>query len=150
MLSKVHRLVADPAAVPAAVVVVGEDAVVGQALELLLRSTKYSVRFVALPSFSARRSLDGAQLLLLAPGLEPGDREAILLSVGAESDAPNLPVVELVSAAQASRVGASHFVVPWPCRLEDLEQRIRAALSLDASREQYGYGASRTLKDGKS
>lgn len=117
-----------PAPASVAVVVVGGDAVVGQALELLLRSTVCSVKFLAEPHLNAPGSLDGAQLLVLAPGLGAEKREAILASVRSEPTMKSTSVLELVSDARVSRLEERHFLLPWPCRTEDLKQQVEAAL----------------------
>jgi len=82
----------------AAVVVVGGDAIVGRALELLLRGSGYDARFEAPPTFDARGVLREAGLVLLAPGLDERDRGAVLSSVEAACHEGDLPVLELVSA----------------------------------------------------
>ena len=115
-------------AVPAAaVVVVGGDSIVGHALELLLRGSGYDARFEALRRFDARRILREAGLVLLAPGLDEWGRGAVLSSVEAACHDGKLPVLELVPAT-ASRPGERHTLVPWPCRTEDLDREIEAAL----------------------
>lgn len=117
----------------AMVVVMGGDAVVGQALALLLKSADYDVRFLPEEPLSGRAgSLSEAQLLLLAPGLSAERREAILALVSSEPDTKNTPVLELISNTQRSRLGERHFVMPWPCRTEDLKQQIEAALLADS------------------
>jgi hypothetical protein len=121
-------LAQDPAPTSVVVVVVGGDAVVGQALELLLRSTDCSVKFLAEPYLNAPGSLDGAQLLVLAPGLGAQKRKAILESVRSEPTMRSTSVVELASDARASQLEERHFLVPWPCRTEDLRQQVEAAL----------------------
>lgn len=37
-------------------------------------------------------------------------------------------VLELVSDARVSRLEERHFLLPWPCRTEDLKQQVEAAL----------------------
>jgi hypothetical protein len=117
----------------AAVVVVGGDAIVGRALELLLRGSGYDARFEAPPTFDARGVLREAGLVLLAPGLDERDRGAVLSSVEAACHEGDLPVLELVSVI-APRSGKGHALVFWPCRTEDLEREIEAALSSGESR----------------
>lgn len=117
----------------AAVVVFGGDAIVGQALELLLRSSDCNVKFLTEPYLDEPGLLDGAQILLLAPGLSAERREALLRLADGTAIAARIPVLELVSNTQGAHVGAGHLV-PWPCRTEDLERRIKAAL-LTASEE---------------
>jgi hypothetical protein len=84
-------------AVPAAatIIVVGGDAVVGHALELLLRGSGYDARSEALSTFDARGAPLDAELILLAPGLDELDRSPVLTSVDADHRGDDLPVVEL-------------------------------------------------------
>ena len=116
-------------AVPAAaiIIVVGGDAVVGHALELLLRGSGYDARFETLSTFAADGMSLDAGLILLAPGLDERSRETVLTSVEVARRGGGLPVVELVPAT-ASRPGEGHAILPWPCRTEDLEREVEAAL----------------------
>ena len=120
----------DRSPAPAAVLVLGGDAVVGRALELLLRSADCDIRFLAEPSRVEPGLLDGFGLLLLAPGLSAGCREALLALVGVAPVAARIPVLELNSSAEGAPevVGAGPLLVPWPCQPEDLQRRIKAAL----------------------
>jgi hypothetical protein len=116
-------------AVPAAatIVVVGGDAVVGRALELLLRGSGYDARSETLSAFDAGGASSGAELILLAPGLEELDRSTVLTFVDADNRGDNLPVVELVPATKAwPREG--HAFLSWPCRTQDLEREVEVAL----------------------
>jgi hypothetical protein len=111
-----------------AVVVLGGDAVVGQALELLLRDAQYSARFLAKPSLLEEPGiLDGVQLVILAPGLGAVWRGALLPSLGSILAAAKIPVLELVDDPEAVRAD-SKSVIPWPCRIQYLKQHIEAAL----------------------
>jgi hypothetical protein len=132
VLVRTSRVVAGVAPT-AAVVVVGGDAIVGRALALLLRGSGYDARFEALPTFDARRALRDVGLILLAPGLDERGRGAILSSIEAACHEGDLPVLELVPAT-VSRFGKRHALVFWPCRTEDLEREIEAALSSGRSR----------------
>lgn len=114
-------------AVPAVVVVVGGDTVVGNALQLLLRGSGYDARFEVAPSLDTKRAFRGAGLILLAPGLDEWGRRAVLSSVDASRDHGALPILELVSVT-ARRPGEDHALLPWPCRTEDLEREIDAVL----------------------
>ncbi len=117
-------------AVPAAaVVVVGEDSIVGRALELLLRGSGYDVRFEVLHAFDARRVLRKPGLVLVAPGLDAWDRETVLSSVVPACHNRDLPVLELVPVtASRSRPGEGHTLILWPCKTEYLEREIEVAL----------------------
>ncbi len=115
--------------VPAAatIVVVGGDAVVGHALELLLRGSGYDARVEALSTFDAEGAPADAGLILLAPGLGEQGRGTVLASVDAARRGAGLPLVELVPAT-TSRSGEGHVRLAWPCRTEDLEREVAVAL----------------------
>ena len=116
-------------AVPAAatIIVVGGDAVVGHALELLLRGSGYDARSETLSTFDARGAPLDAELILLAPGLDELDRSTVLTSVDADHRGDDLPVVELVPATKA-RPSEGHAFLPWPCRTQDLEREVAVVL----------------------
>jgi len=120
--------VAAEAVFPAAtIIVVGGDAVVGHALELLLRGSGYDARSEALSTFDASGAPLDAELILLAPGLDERGRSTVLNSVDADHWGDNLPVVELVPATTAWP-GEGHALLPWPCRTQDLEREVEGAL----------------------
>lgn len=127
MLAWTSRVAAEAAPAAAIIVVVGGDAVVGHALQLLLRGSGYDARVEALSTFGAGGAPLDAGLILLAPGLDEWDRGAVLAYVDAVHRGGGLPVVELVPAA-TSVPRDGHVLLPWPCRTEDLEREIGAAL----------------------
>ena len=110
--------------------------VVGQALTLLLRGSGYEAR--SLPAAAllreSRAALRDVRLLVLAPTpeLSTERREALLASLKETPEAAEMPVLELVTPSEERREegtrGESWYVVPWPCRSEDLEWWIEAAL----------------------
>lgn len=108
----------------ATVVVIGGDAVVGQALELLLKDANGSVKFVPESLLAEPGSFSDVALLLLAPGLSDERQEAVLAAVKGRE----VPVLELLANTRPSRVGERHFVLQWPCRPEDLRRQIEVAL----------------------
>jgi hypothetical protein len=119
------------------VVAICGDPIVGRALALLLRSTLYDARFLVSLSLSELGSLEDVQLLLLTPAWElyADRREDILALLGDESDAAEIPVLELTSSFGAGRNGHARLrpehTVSWPCSTEELERRIQAALLTD-------------------
>lgn len=130
MLVRKSRVTAR-AAPTVVVVVVGGDSIVGHALALLLRGSGYDARFEALRTFDARRVLWETGVVLLAPGLNEwghnaGNTAGPAAVVAACHDG-GLPVLELVPAT-VSQSGEGHGLIPWPCRPEDLEREIEAAL----------------------
>ena len=78
--------------------------------------------------------------MLLAPGLEPTERETVLSAAGTGLDTSDLSVVDPVSTGQALRVRVRRFVSPWPYRTENLERQIRAALSAGDERKRASQG----------
>lgn len=110
------------------VVVLGGDAIVGHALELLLRGSGYDARYEDLQVFDARRALAKAGLVLLAPGFDEWGRDTVLASIEAVCRYGGLPVLELTPPVTTFRAREKHALVPWPCRTEDLEREIEAAL----------------------
>lgn len=112
------------------ILVLGGDAVVGQALELLLWNADWNVKFLTEPSLEESELLDGIGLLLLAPGLSTERRKALLTLVGSTLAMVRIPILELVDdpeSSQGAQVESGHLV-PWPCRPEDLKRHIDAAL----------------------
>ena len=110
------------------------DPLVGWALVLLLRGEGHQAKFLPASPSSEPHSLEGTQLLVLTPTpqLSTKKREALLASV--LEDIPRgtkLVVLELVMVGQKPPEGPtrndSWYRVPWPCRLEELEQHIEAA-----------------------
>jgi hypothetical protein len=112
---------------PTVVVVVGGDAIVGQALELLLWSADRSVRFLNHRCLNEQELPKETGLLLLAPGVEDGCRESLLAAIGSRPPAERIPVLELVLNDQEVRDGVERLV-PWPCRVGELARRVEAAL----------------------
>jgi DNA-binding response OmpR family regulator len=111
------------------------EPVVGRALTLLLRGSGYAARFLLAQSLVEPRALaEDVRLMVLAPtpGLSAERRDALVRSLEEVSEARSVPVLELVTPGEARRrEGAeseSWHTVPWPCRIEELERRIEAAL----------------------
>ena len=148
-----------PEVVPAAaqVVILGGGVLVGRALELLLRSANCNVRFMGEPSLGESGlgelgMLEGVRLLILAPGASAGYREDVLALVGATTAEARIEVLELAELAaddrQEALVGA-RYVLPWPCRTEDLKRRVMATL-LDgpgASQGDGGLSGPQTVRE---
>lgn len=109
--------------------IIGGDAVVGQALELLLRSAECDARFISEFSLTEEiGALDQAELLIIAPGLSSARTEEVMRMVRAREAIRELPVLELASNSVTTQLGIKHFVAPWPCPIEDLQRQIRVVL----------------------
>ncbi len=111
------------------------DPIVGKALVLLLRPSGYDARFLPIWSLSEPESWGSVQLLVLAPTPEMStkQREAHLaLLKDATEEGTEVPVLELDTPSQELPEGGvrdeSWHAVPWPCKIEELERRIRALL----------------------
>jgi hypothetical protein len=110
------------------VLVFGGDAAVGRALELLLKSADYDVRFLGESISSQSGVLDRAQLVILAPGLSTEAREDILTLLGSRTEEARLPVLELLTNYHEEEQTGTGWFLPWPCRTEELRQQVKAAL----------------------
>ena len=111
------------------------EPVVGRALALLLRGSGCTVRFLPAQSLVEPQALKDVRLLVVAPtpGLSAECRNALVRSLEEVSEARSVPVLELVTPLKAGRrvevQSGSWHAVPWPCRIEELERRIEAALT---------------------
>ncbi len=84
---------------PTAIAILGGKAVVGNALSLLLRGAGYDIRLIERDLAGlADGLLDGVDVLLLAPGLSNGVREALLSVVSGNPKTAQIPVLTLSSA----------------------------------------------------
>ena len=115
------------------IAILGADTVVGRALCALLESSGYQTRPLdAYPTGVVDDLLEGTDLLLLAPRLDAGTREAFLGAMGKGSpQRADMPVVTLSTAVEEAPPGEGVLSVPWPCETRVLVERIEAAL-LDA------------------
>jgi hypothetical protein len=102
--------------------------VAGRALEALLQGVGYDTRLLGdSPERSPEELLEGVTLLLIAPTLSAESRESLLADMGSTLDAANIPVLTL-STTLKEALGDGPIFIPWPCRLEDLTNKIEAAL----------------------
>jgi hypothetical protein len=110
--------------------VVCGDPVVGRALALVLRGSRYDARFLPLYPPGESGSLEGVQLLLLgpAPRLSTRRREALLTLLKHEAAAAGVTVLELVPASEGETRDRPWRRVTWPCSVEQLKRRIEEAL----------------------
>ena len=126
----------DRASGPGGVVVSG-DPFGSRILALLLRDSGYRAEFLAIPSLNEPEALEDVQLLVLTPTwalLSIEERKALVASLREMTRDTGLIVMELITLSEERHTeeGAqerpSHKKVPWPCRIDELEQRIEAAL----------------------
>ena len=121
---------------PTTIAILGADTVVGRALGALLENSGYGTTPLdAYPTGVVDELLEGADLLLLAPRLDEGVREAFLGAMGRSTPQnEGMPVISLsTTATQESLPENGVLSVPWPCTVEDLVGRIEAALVVPAS-----------------
>src|SRR5919205_3582983 len=111
------------------------DPIVGQALTLLLRGCRYHVEFLSTSSLEESEALADVRLLILTPKGHLSTRcyEVLLAALENEIVAIKTPILELGIYPEENYVlpmREDRFVLaaPWPCRIEELEQHIEAAL----------------------
>jgi hypothetical protein len=113
---------------PTIVAILGEDSVVGNALESLLRFADYGARFF--PGYPAE-PLEGARVALILPISSTRRGEALITRIKSHPATANIRVIELVvTPSSGERNG--HIRLPWPSSLEELKLSIEAALPEDS------------------
>jgi hypothetical protein len=111
------------------VAVLGADTVVGSALCALLEGLGYRITPIdSHPTEVAQDLLEGADLLLVAPRLEEGAREAFMGAIGKGSPNAGMPVIALSTVLEGATPEGRVESVPWPCETKLLAERIEAAI----------------------
>ena len=123
-------------------VVVSGDPFGSRILALLLRDCGYRAKFLAIPSLNELGVLEDVQVLVLTPTwalLSTEERKALVASLREMLRDTGLIVMELITLSEERRAEEeaqeelpSHKKVPWPCGIDELEQRIEAALRTGA------------------
>ena len=115
----------------ATIAILGADSVVGSALCALLGGCGYRINPIdSHPTGVADELLKGADLLLLAPRLDEGAREAFLGAMGKSVPGnEGMPVIALSTGLEEAPADERVESVPWPCETRALAERIEAALS---------------------
>jgi hypothetical protein len=119
---------------PTTIAILGADTVVGRALCALLEDSGYQTRPLdAHPTGVVDELLEGANLLLLAPRVDEGVREAFVGAMGKSTpQRSSIPVIALTTALEEGLPEKEGVIsVPWPTETKVLVERIEAAL-LDA------------------
>jgi len=119
---------------PTTIAILGADTVVGRALCALLEGSGYkTIPLDAYPTGVVDDLLDGADLLLLAPRLDEGVREAFVGAMGKSTpQVGEMPVITLSTTLEDGMPEKEGVIrVPWPSETKVLVDRIEAAL-LDA------------------
>jgi hypothetical protein len=121
---------------PIKIAIPGGDPLVGRILEVALQSVGYDARFLngsfLNGSFTDELAelLDEVRLVIFAPRMNTERRESFLSRVRGTPATVGVPVLELVTASDASENGREKLVglVSWPCPTEELGREIEAAL----------------------
>ena len=119
---------------PPAIAILGCDTVVGRSISVLLESHGYNtVLLDSHPTGVVDELLDSAHLLLIAPRVDQGVREAFLGAMGKSTpQKADMPVIALHTALEENLPEKEGVIsVPWPSETKDLVDHIEAAL-LDA------------------
>ena len=129
------------ASAPSGVVVSG-DPFGSRILALLLRDSGYRAEFLSIWSLNEPGALEDVQLLVLTPTwalLSIEERKALVASLREMPRDTGLIVMELITLSEerhaeeeAQEELPSHKKVPWPCGIDELEQRIEAVLRAGA------------------
>ncbi len=111
------------------IAIFGADTVVGGALRALLEGSGYRTSPIdAHPAGVADELLEGTDLLLLAPRLDEGAREAFVGAVG-KSDPRHARTPVIALSTPLEEVPLEGVIgVPWPCETRVLVDRIEAAI----------------------
>ena len=119
------------------IAIFGADTVVGSAICALLEGHGYrTIPLDSHPTGVVDELLEGADLLLLAPRLDEGAREAFLGAMGkSDPRTAGMPVVALRTGLEQAPQEEGVLSVPWPCETRVLVQRIEAALSGEGSED---------------
>jgi hypothetical protein len=120
------------------IAILGSNKVVSNALSLLLKGVGYDTKLIeGDPAGLADGLLDGVDILLLAPGLSIGVRDALLSVVRDNLKTAQMPVLTLSATAGEALDDESGtlLLVPWPSPVAVLAQQIEAILA-PASNEQ--------------
>ena len=115
---------------PATIAILGADTVVGRAFCALLERSGYHTRPLdAYPTGVVDELLEDAHLLLLAPRLDEGVREAFVGAMGKSTpQKADILVIALSTAIEEGMSEGEVLSVPWPCETKVLVERIEAAL----------------------
>jgi hypothetical protein len=110
-------------------IVISGDPLASRILALLLEDSSYQAKSLPIASLNESGLLEDVQLLLLTPtqALSTEDRKALLASLKEMPRETELIVMELIREEEEAQELQTHKV-PWPCKMDELERRIEAAL----------------------
>ena len=124
------------ASTPSGVVISG-DPLGSRILALLLIDSGYRAEFMPISTLNDPGSLEDIQLLVLMPTralLSTEEHDALLSSLREMTRDRGLIVMELISLSEERRTEQEEaqelpsYKVLWPCGIDELEERIEAAL----------------------
>jgi hypothetical protein len=113
------------------IAILGADTVVGRSLSVLLEGSGYKTTLLdSYPTGVVDELLEGAHLLLLAPRLDEGVREAFVGAMGKSTpQRASMPVIALSTPVEEDLPEKEGVIsVPWPCETKVLVDHIEAAL----------------------
>ena len=116
------------------IAILGADTVVGRSLSVLLEGSGYKTTLLdSYPTGIVDELLESAHLLLLAPRLDEGVREAFVGAMGKRvPQRASMPLIALSTPVEEDLPEKEGIKsVPWPCETKVLVDHIEAAL-LDA------------------
>jgi hypothetical protein len=94
----------------------------------LLQGVGYDTRLVEdYPASEPKEIFEGVKLLLITPAPSDESRESSLAGMRSTPGAAAIPVLTLSTTLKEARADRPGFIL-WPCRLEDLTEKIEAAL----------------------
>ena len=120
------------------IAILGADTVVGSALRALLEGSGYRTAAIdAQPTGVVDDLLEGADLLLLAPRLDQGVRDAFLGAMGKRVPRnADMPVIALCTGLEEGPPEKEGVIrVPWPCETKALVERIEATLAGESTED---------------
>ena len=115
---------------PSSIVISG-DPLASRILALLLQDSSYQAKSLPIASLNESGVLEDVQLLVLTPTqeLSTEERKALLASLKEMPRETELIVMELIrEGGEEEAQELQTHKVPWPCKMDELERRIEAAL----------------------
>jgi hypothetical protein len=112
-------------------IVISGDPLASRILALLLQDSSYQAKSLPIASLNESGVLEDVQLLLLTPTqeLSTEERKALLASLKEMPRETELIVMELIREEEEEEAQELQtHKVPWPCKMDELERRIEAAL----------------------
>ena len=114
---------------PTTIAILGADTLAEDILAKLLREAGYSTRLLeAHPAGTIDQWLDGADVLLLTPGLNDDVRRSFLEASRSIPEPASVPLIPLPAAFEEALLDELAVEVSWRQQLDRLVRQIEAAL----------------------